>query len=107
MKRSLKLTTNVVIGALLALAGATQVIAQEQPGAITVFIAKKIVTMDPTRPTATAVAIRGQEILSVGSLADLQPWLKAHPHRIDTQFIWKWRPSSAILTRPTRRFGCA
>lgn len=60
--------------------------AQDQPGAITVFVAKKIVTMDPTRPSATAVAIRGKEILSVGSLADLQPWLKAHPHRIDTQF---------------------
>ncbi|WP_295450400.1 amidohydrolase [uncultured Thiodictyon sp.] len=86
MKRSLKLTKSVVIGALLALAVATQATAQEQPGAITVFIAKKIVTMDPTRPTATAVAIRGQEILSVGSLADLQPWLKANPHRIDTQF---------------------
>ncbi|RQO57188.1 amidohydrolase [Paucibacter sp. KBW04] len=53
---------------------------------VTVFVAKKIVTMDPTQPTASAVAVRGREILSVGSLADLQPWLKAHPHRIDTQF---------------------
>lgn len=86
MYGSLKLTKNMVIGAWLGLVVATQATAQEQPGAITVFIAKKIVTMDPTRPTATAVAIRGQEILSVGSLADLQPWLKAHPHRIDTQF---------------------
>jgi len=56
----------------------------EEP--VTVFIAKKIVTMDPTQPSATAVAVRGREILSVGSLADLQPWLKAHPHKIDTQF---------------------
>lgn len=53
---------------------------------VTVFVAKKIVTMDPTQPTASAVAVRGREILSVGSLADLQPWLKAHPHKIDTQF---------------------
>lgn len=58
--------------------------ATEEP--VTVFIARKIVTMDPTLPTATAVAVRGREILSVGSLADLQPWLKAHPHKIDSQF---------------------
>ncbi|MFY7864404.1 amidohydrolase [Roseateles sp.] len=56
----------------------------EEP--VTVFVAKKIVTMDPTQPSATAVAVRGGQILSVGSLADLQPWLKAHPHKIDTQF---------------------
>jgi predicted amidohydrolase YtcJ len=86
MTRFLKLTKRVAIGALLALAVVTQATAQEQPGAITVFVAKKIVTMDPTRPSATAVAIRGREILSVGSLVDLQPWLKAHPHRIDTRF---------------------
>ena len=86
MQRSLTVTRRVAGYALLALAGATHVTAEEQPGAITVFVAKKIVTMDPTRPTATAVAIRGREILSVGSLADLRPWLKAHPHRIDTQF---------------------
>ena len=86
MQGSLKLTSRMALCTLLALAGATHVIAQDQPGAITVFVAKKIITMDPTRPTATAVALRGQEILSVGSLADLQPWLKAHPHKIDTQF---------------------
>ncbi|MBS1223067.1 MAG: hypothetical protein H6R23_2687 [Proteobacteria bacterium] len=86
MERFVKLTTSVAIGSLLALAVTTQATAKEQPGPITVFIAKKIVTMDPTRPSATAVAIRGREILSVGSLADLQPWLKAHPHRIDTRF---------------------
>ncbi|MBL8418241.1 MAG: amidohydrolase [Dechloromonas sp.] len=76
----------MAVFALLALAGAIHVTAQEQPGAITVFVAKKIITMDPTRPTATAVAIGGRKILSVGSLADLQPWLKVHPHKIDTRF---------------------
>jgi predicted amidohydrolase YtcJ len=86
MQRTLKLTRGVVIGALLASAVTAQATTQEQPGAITVFVAKQIVTMDPTRPSATAVAIRGKKILSVGSLADLQPWLKAHPHRIDTRF---------------------
>ncbi|MFZ1503579.1 MAG: hypothetical protein WAS50_10520, partial [Nitrospira sp.] len=84
MTRSLKLMRRAAVGALLALTLVSPVTAQDQPGEIVVFIAKKIVTMDPTRPTATAVAVRGGEILSVGSLADLQPWLKAHPHKIDT-----------------------
>jgi len=82
----LNLARKVAVFALLALAGAIHVTAQEQLGAITVFVAKKIITMDPTRPTATAVAIGGRKILSVGSLADLQPWLKVHPHKIDTRF---------------------
>jgi predicted amidohydrolase YtcJ len=43
---------------------------------ITVFIAKKIITMDPARPVATAVAVRNGQILSVGSLQELQPWLQ-------------------------------
>lgn len=86
MTRSLKLMRRAAVGALLALTLVSPVTAQDQPGEIVVFIAKKIVTMDPTRPTATAVAVRGGEILSVGSLADLQPWLTAHPHKIDTQF---------------------
>jgi len=86
LQRSLNLARKVAVFALLALAGAIHVTAQEQLGAITVFVAKKIITMDPTRPTATAVAIGGRKILSVGSLADLQPWLKVHPHKIDTRF---------------------
>lgn len=89
MQRSLKLRSKVarvVLCTVLAWAGAAHVTAQDKPDAITVFIAKKIITMDPTRPTATAVAIRGKEILSVGSLVDLQPWLTEHPHKIDTQF---------------------
>jgi predicted amidohydrolase YtcJ len=86
MKRPFFPAIGAIACALLALAMTTRAAAQEPPGAITVFTAKKIVTMDPTRPTATAVAIRGREILSVGSLADLQPWLKAQPHRIDTRF---------------------
>lgn len=53
---------------------------------ITVFVAKKIVTMDPTRPTATAVAVRGREILSVGTLDDLKPWLQGRAYKISTQF---------------------
>ena len=86
MERVAKLTANVAVGSLLALAVASQATAKEQPGQITVFVAKKIVTMDPTQPTATAVAVRDGQILSVGSLQDLAPWLKDNKHTIDEQF---------------------
>lgn len=56
---------------------------------ITVFTAKKIITMNDSQPTATAVAVRDGKILSVGSLEDLKPWLDAHPHEIDRTFDGK------------------
>jgi predicted amidohydrolase YtcJ len=56
---------------------------------ITVFTAKKILTMDPGRPTGTAVAVRDGRILSVGTLETLQPWLKRYPHVIDDTFADK------------------
>ncbi|MCP4380564.1 MAG: hypothetical protein GY798_03945 [Hyphomicrobiales bacterium] len=68
---------------MLALASS---IASAQNGPITVYTAKKIITMDPDNPVATAVAVRGRRIVSVGSLASLKPWLDAHPHKIDDRF---------------------
>jgi len=53
---------------------------------ITVFTAKKIVTMDPGWPTATAVAVRDGRILSVGTMEDLKPWLDQHPYEINASF---------------------
>jgi predicted amidohydrolase YtcJ len=78
--------TRALVLALLALIVTAPALAQNQPGPITVFVARKIVTMDPTLPTATAVAVRDGQILSVGSLQDLEPWLKNSGHRIDEQF---------------------
>ncbi len=40
---------------------------------ITVFTAKKIITMEPTLPEATAVAVKDGLIASVGTLESLQP----------------------------------
>ena len=57
-----------------------------KPKHITVFVAKKIVTMDPGLPEATAVATADGRILSVGSIEDLKPWLKRYPHTIDQRF---------------------
>ena len=53
---------------------------------ITVFIAKKIITMDPGRPEASAVAVKQGRILSVGSLETMRPWLDRYPHSIDRSF---------------------
>lgn len=55
-------------------------------GDVTVFTAKKIVTMDPGWPEATAVAVRDGRILSVGTLDDLQPWLQKYRHTVDRRF---------------------
>jgi len=61
----------------------------QQDHAIAVFVAKKIVTMDPGWPIATAVAVKDGRVLSVGSLDDLKPWLDKHPYTIDRTFADK------------------
>lgn len=53
---------------------------------VTVFTAKKIITMDRARPEATAVAVQNGLILGVGSLEDLQPWLKGKSFTVNNQF---------------------
>ena len=59
------------------------------PTKITVYVAKKIVTMDPSNPVANAVAISDGKILSVGSLEDLRPWTDKYPTQINRQFEGK------------------
>lgn len=41
---------------------------------ITIFTAKKIITMNPVRPEATAVAVRDSRILGVGTLDEVKGW---------------------------------
>ena len=60
-----------------------------QPKNITVYVAKKVVTMDPSNPVATAVAVSDGKILSVGSLEDLKPWTDKYPTQINRQFEGK------------------
>ncbi len=86
MKRS---TAHAIAGALLVAILGAPVAAQDQPGAITVFVAKKVITMDAGWPSATAVAVRDGRILSVGSLDELKPWLKTAPYKIDRTFANK------------------
>lgn len=53
---------------------------------LTVFTARKIHTMDAGRPTATAIAISGERIVSVGTLDSMSPWLDRLAHKIDDRF---------------------
>lgn len=72
-----------LIGLILAV---TPALAQDP---ITVFVAKRIITIDPGQPDAQAVAVRGERIVAVGTLKSLGPWLNAHPHTIDRRFANK------------------
>jgi len=54
---------------------------------LTVYPAKKIVTMDPSMPTASVVAVRDDRIVAVGTMDTLQPWLDAHEYEIDER-LW-------------------
>jgi len=56
---------------------------------VTVFRARKIITMERSNPTATAVAIRGDRIVAVGSLDDVTKALGNSPRRIDGTFADK------------------
>ena len=51
--------------------------------ALTVFTAKKIITMEPAMPEATAVAVEGDRIVAVGSLDSLQPLLTSRNGKVD------------------------
>lgn len=53
---------------------------------ISVFTARRIRTMNPSFPEANAVAVRDGQIVEVGTLDSMQPWLDAHPHTIDRSF---------------------
>ena len=56
---------------------------------ITIFVAKKIVTMERDNPTATAVAVEGDRIVAAGSLDEVKAALGARPYRIDRTFADK------------------
>lgn len=55
-------------------------------GTITVFPARKIITMNDGQPTAEVVAVADGRILSVGTMESIQPWLDIFPYEIDETF---------------------
>jgi predicted amidohydrolase YtcJ len=53
---------------------------------LTVFTARKIITMEPALPEATAVAVADGRIVAVGSLESLAGWIDRRGATIDTRF---------------------
>ncbi len=53
---------------------------------IEVFTARRVLTMNPSWPEGTAVAVRDGRILEVGTLQTLQPWLERDDFRVNEQF---------------------
>ena len=49
---------------------------------IKIYTAKKIITMNPSWPEGTAVAVRDGRILEVGSIESLKPWLSRDNYEI-------------------------
>lgn len=50
---------------------------------LTIYTARKIITMEPALPEATAVAVADGRIVAVGSLDSLRGWIKQRGARID------------------------
>ncbi|MBS7791794.1 amidohydrolase [Roseococcus sp. SDR] len=59
-----------------------------QPEAV-IYLAREVITMDPARPRAEAVAVVGGRIAAVGSLAELQALAGSQPFRLDRSFEGK------------------
>jgi hypothetical protein len=54
--------------------------------AVTVYVARKIRTVDPANPEATAVAVAGGRIVAVGSLDEVKRALGDRPFTVDETF---------------------
>lgn len=60
--------------------------AAEQLPQIVIYTAKEIVTLDPARPSAQAVAVVGDRILAVGTLDEVKAVAGKQAHSVDTTF---------------------
>jgi len=59
-------------------------------GKITVFPARRILTMCDANPVADAVAVADGRVVAVGSMKDIQPWLDRWDHEVDRRFRKKF-----------------
>lgn len=53
---------------------------------VTIFTAKKVITMERAAPTASAIAISGKRILAVGSLDEVRAAVGSRPYTVDETF---------------------
>lgn len=75
-------------GALRAQAPSLQEVARATaaPPPVVIYTAKEIVTLDPARPAARAVAVVGDRILAAGSLDEVKAVAGALPYTVDDRF---------------------
>lgn len=71
--------------AALLLAACTLLDSLHSP-AVRVYTARRIITLEPTAPFATAVAVEDGRIAAVGSLESLGDWLAKREHVVDRRF---------------------
>lgn len=75
-------------GALGLLGAAPFLTAQTAPTEITVFEARRFVTMEPARPGCRFVAVSGDTIVAIGdTLAELEPWTKGRTVKVDRSMV--------------------
>ena len=55
----------------------------------TIYVAKEVVTLDPHKPGATAVAVVGDRILATATLEELKTAAGDQPYKVDTTFADK------------------
>lgn len=67
---------------LLSLAFSAPTDAAPSTAADVVFTGGHVVTLDPTRPTASALAIRAGRVLALGSTADMRPYVGPRTKRV-------------------------
>ena len=77
----------VVLAALLLLACAGTTPGPEAE--LRVYVARKVVTMEPGDEGADAVAVEGGRILAVGRRAAVEQALSGRPHAVDATFADK------------------
>jgi len=53
---------------------------------VVIYVAKEVVTLDPAKPTARAVAVVGDRILATGSVDELEAAAGQQPCTVDTTF---------------------
>ena len=63
--------------------------ASERLPEATIYVAREVITMDPARPRAEAVAVVQGRIAAVGSRADIEKLAETQDYRIDETFADK------------------
>lgn len=86
MSRNIVPSFSLFIVTSLLLVVGTKAQSSTDPEPIVVYTAKKIITMEPSLPEATAVAVASGRIVSVGTLESLQPWMNQRSATIDRTF---------------------